>query len=65
MNDRYTEFIRNTIAGMLIYRSMYEMQFNNIEKAKKYIEKVRKDFPEVNIPTELITRINRRINPAP
>lgn len=64
-NDRYTEFIRNTVASMLIYRSMYEMQFNNIGQAKKYIEKVRKEFPEVNIPTDLITRINLGTNPAP
>jgi hypothetical protein len=64
-NNRYTVFIRNTIAGMLIYRSMYEMQFNNIGQAKKYIEKVRKEFPEVNIPNDLITRINLGTNPAP
>lgn len=60
-NDRYTEFIRNTIAGMLIYRSMYEIQFNNIAQAKKYIQKVRKEFPEINIPNDLLQKINQTI----
>lgn len=56
-NNRYIDFIRNTVATMLVYRAAYEIQFNKIERAKIYLNKVRKDFPEFNIPVGILNSV--------
>jgi hypothetical protein len=55
--DTYINFIENMTASMLTYRAMYELQFNKIDRARVYIDKVKKDFPEFQIPIEVENRI--------
>jgi hypothetical protein len=38
---------------MLVRRAMYELKFDKIERAKLYINKIRKDLPDYQIPPEL------------
>lgn len=52
--NRYIDFIKNTIATILTYRAAYEIQFNKIERAKIYLEKVKKDFPDYIIPANIL-----------
>ncbi len=52
-NIYYYNFIENTLCGMLIRRAMYELKFDKIDRAKIYINKIRKDFPDYQIPQEL------------
>ncbi|MDF1613010.1 DUF2723 domain-containing protein [Stygiobacter electus] len=56
-SNKYIEFIRTSVATMLVYRAVYEIQFNKIERAKIYLEKVRKEFPEFNIPSEILNSV--------
>ena len=52
--DKYIENIINMfICPMLVRRAMYEFQFDKIDRAKLYIEKIRKDFPEYKLPKAL------------
>jgi hypothetical protein len=49
--DKYIENIINMfICPMLVRRALYEVQFDKVDKAKLYIEKIQKDFPEYIIP---------------
>ncbi len=43
--NKYIDFIETTAGTMLTYRAAYELQFNKPERAKIYIDKVRKEFP--------------------
>lgn len=52
--NRYIDFIKNTIPTILTYRAAYEIQFNKIERAKIYLEKVKKDFPDYIIPANIL-----------
>lgn len=55
--NKYIDFIENAVATMLTYRATYELQFNKIDRAKVYIDKVRKDFPNFQIPYDIASRI--------
>ena len=55
--DHYIDFIANITASMLTYRAMYELQYNKIDRARIYIDKVKKDFPEFQIPQQVENRI--------
>lgn len=49
--DKYVENIVNMfICPMLVRRALYEVQFDKVDKAKLYIEKIKKDFPDYRIP---------------
>ncbi len=49
--DKYIENIINMfICPMLVRRALYEIQFDKVDKAKLYIERIRKDFPDFKIP---------------
>jgi hypothetical protein len=48
--NKYIDFIENAVATMLTYRATYELQFNRTDRAKVYIDKVKKDFPNFQIP---------------
>lgn len=52
--DSYTKFIENLCGEMLIRRAMYEIQFNKIDRAKVYYNKIKNDFKDFPIPTDLI-----------
>jgi hypothetical protein len=49
----YYTFIENTIGSMLVRRAMYEMKFDKVERARIYINKIKKDLPNYRIPVEL------------
>lgn len=51
--DQYVNAIENFITGMLVSRAFYELQYNKINRAKLYINKIRTDFPEMRIPPQL------------
>ena len=55
--NKYIDFIETTAGTMLTYRAAYELQFNKPERAKVYIEKVKKDFPNYQIPYDIENRI--------
>ena len=55
--NKYIDFIENAVATMLTYRATYELQFNKVDRAKVYIDKVRKDFPNYQIPYDISSRI--------
>lgn len=55
--NKYIAFIENAVATMLTYRATYELQFNRTDRAKFYIAKVKKDFPNFQIPYDLLNRI--------
>jgi hypothetical protein len=52
-NLYYYNFIKSTVGSMLVRRAMYELKFDKIERAKLYINKIRKDLPDYQIPPEL------------
>lgn len=54
--NKYINFIENAVATMLTYRASYELQFNKPERAKIYLDKVRNDFPNFQIPNEIESR---------
>lgn len=51
--DRYTDLIINAAGGMLARRALYELQFNKTERARIYINKIKKDFPDYILPAGL------------
>ncbi len=52
--DNYSENMINLfICPMLVRRAMYELQFDKVDKAKLYIEKIKIDFPEYKIPEDI------------
>jgi len=55
--NKYIDFIENAVATMLTYRATYELQFNKMDRAKIYINKVKKDFPNYQIPYDIENRI--------
>ena len=55
--NKYIDFIETTAATMLTYRAVYELQFNKPERAKIYLDKVRKDFPNYQIPYDIKSRV--------
>lgn len=55
--NKYIDFIETTSATMLTYRAAYELQFNKPERAKIYLDKVRKDFPNYQIPYDIESRV--------
>lgn len=54
----YVNFIENKVGSMLARRAIYEMQFDKIEKAKIYINKIKSDMPEYKLSPELINILN-------
>ena len=52
MND-YTETIRKITSGMLIRRAIYEIESDKAERARRYVKKLREDFPDVVLPKEI------------
>ncbi len=56
--NKYIDFIETMSATMLTYRATYEFQFNKPERAKIYLDKVRKEFPNYQIPYDIESRVN-------
>ena len=51
---KYINFMENAVGTMLARRALYEIQFNKIDRARIYIEKIKKEFPNYSIPSELL-----------
>ncbi|MGE5807273.1 MAG: protein O-mannosyl-transferase family [Ignavibacteria bacterium] len=51
--NHYTEFIKRMVGAMLVRRALYEMQFDRIERARVYIRKIKKEFPNYILPQGL------------
>jgi hypothetical protein len=51
--NQYTVAIENFVAGMLINRAFYELQYNKIDQARLYLTKIRNEFPDTRIPPQL------------
>lgn len=51
---KYIDFMENSVGTMLARRALYEIQYNRIERAKIYIKKIKEEFPNYNIPSELL-----------
>ena len=54
--NKYTNNIRSFIGDMLAFRARYELLNNKQERAKIYIEKIKRDFPDFRLPNDLIAR---------
>lgn len=50
----YVNFIEDKIGSMLARRAVYELQFNKLDRAKVYINKIRNDLPEYRLAPELL-----------
>jgi len=46
----YINMIENFTGSMLVRRAVYEMQFDKVERAKLYLQKVKTDLPDYKIP---------------
>lgn len=52
--NAYTKFIERNVATMLERRALYEIGFDKLDKARKYISKVKTTFPSFQLPEELL-----------
>lgn len=55
--NKYVQFIESFVGSMLTYRAAYELQFNKPERAKAYVEKVKREFPNYQIPYDILSRV--------
>uniref|UniRef100_A0A832DF76 DUF2723 domain-containing protein n=1 Tax=Ignavibacterium album TaxID=591197 RepID=A0A832DF76_9BACT len=51
--DKYQTSLSSFVGLMLVRRAYYEVQFNQVERAKIYLKKVAEEFPETQIPQQL------------
>lgn len=49
----YINFIESQVASMLARRAFYELQYDKIDRAKLYVRKIQKDFPDYTLPEGL------------
>jgi hypothetical protein len=54
----YTEFIKNIVVKMLLYRTMYEIKFDKLDKAKIYADKILNDFPGFSLPGDIKKKLS-------
>ncbi|HPP33978.1 MAG TPA: DUF2723 domain-containing protein [Ignavibacteriales bacterium] len=53
VENRFSKLIYNICGEMLVRRVMYELNFNKYERAKIYYQKLRKDFEDFPVPSDL------------
>ncbi|MFA6026856.1 MAG: DUF2723 domain-containing protein [Ignavibacteriaceae bacterium] len=58
-NNYYVSFVEDMIGSMLVRRALYEMQFDNRERAKVYIKKLKEELPDFAIPAGLAEVIEK------
>ncbi len=58
-NNYYVGFVEDMIGSMLVRRALYEMQFDNRERAKVYIKKLKEELPDFAIPAGLAEVIEK------
>lgn len=54
----YIDSIEKFAGAMLARRALYELQFDNLERARVYINKLKKDFPNYKVPPSLEAAIS-------
>jgi hypothetical protein len=52
-SDDYTSFIRQIVARVLADRALYEIKFNQTDRARLMAEKLARDFPEQPVPDQV------------
>jgi hypothetical protein len=52
-DSHYSQTIKNFVGSMLAARALYEMQFDNRDRAKIYIDKIKNDIPGFTLPAGL------------
>lgn len=52
--NKYISNVERVIGDMLIRRAIYEFQNNKLENVYRYVNKIRKEYPDVRIPAELL-----------
>jgi hypothetical protein len=55
--DHYSKFVKNLISEMLAKRALYELSFNNNEKAKQFTRKLQAFNPVFIIPSVLLKNL--------
>ncbi|OGU55902.1 MAG: hypothetical protein A2V66_18295, partial [Ignavibacteria bacterium RBG_13_36_8] len=50
--NRYVEFIERIATTMLLNRTIYELRYDKIDRARIYIQKLKKEFPKYRIPAQ-------------
>ncbi|MFA6597823.1 MAG: DUF2723 domain-containing protein [Ignavibacteriaceae bacterium] len=55
----YVTFVEDMVGSMLVRRALYEMQFDNRERAKVYIKKLKEELPYFAIPAGLAEVIEK------
>jgi len=55
----YIDFVEDMVGSMLVRRALYEMQFDNRDRAKVYIKKLKQELPEFTIPQGLAEVIEK------
>ena len=58
-NNRYAKLIEDFVGSMLARRALYEMQYDKVERAKLYISKIKKSFPDYKLPPGLADVIEK------
>ncbi|MGB9663472.1 MAG: DUF2723 domain-containing protein [Ignavibacteria bacterium] len=53
-----TKEIENIVVNMLLNRAVYELVYGQIEKSKQYLEKLKKSFPDYELPSNLQKILN-------
>ena len=53
----YEMIVRNMVSNMLIYRVYYELQYNELEKAKLILEKLKMEYPDYRIPPAILDKL--------
>jgi hypothetical protein len=55
----YVKMIENFVGGMLARRALYEMQFDKIDRAKLYINKIITSLPDYTLPKQLVDVLSK------
>ncbi|MBU1097375.1 MAG: DUF2723 domain-containing protein [Bacteroidetes bacterium] len=58
IKNHYHSFIENIVVKMLIYRTMYEIQYDKIGRAKIYANKILNDFPGYPLPPDIKKKLS-------
>lgn len=55
--NKYTDNILNFACSSLVYRAQYELIYNKKDRAKLYIGKIKRDYPDFRIPSDVLQKV--------
>jgi hypothetical protein len=55
--NKYTDNILNFVCSSLVYRAQYELIYNKKDRARLYINKIKKDYPSFRIPSDVLQKV--------